>query len=289
MFFFVLFFLLAVAVVAVGVAIGAWAFASRFIRSDNHAVPLPDGFRAEPVSIPGGKHVIAAWWIDKGENTPAVLLVHPLHSDRRTAVDRAKLLSARGYSVLLIDLQGHGETPGDVVTFGHRESSDVRAALAWLRSRVPSRRVGVIGCSLGGASILLGPQPAGFDAVVLEAVYPRITGAIENRLRIYLGRFGTLLRPLLTSQLSLRLKLGPRDLRPIGSIASVGAPVLIVAGSHDEHTTLEESKDLFESAVAPKAMWVLNGAIHEDFLAVDPAGYETHVLGFLENHLRVAA
>jgi alpha-beta hydrolase superfamily lysophospholipase len=64
--------------------------------------------------------------------------------------------------------------------------------------------------------------------------------------------------------------------------------VLIVAGSHDRHTTLEESEDLFEEAVAPKAMWVLNGAFHEDFLLADPAGYETHVLGFLENHLRAA-
>jgi hypothetical protein len=35
---------------------------------------------------------------------------------------------------------------------------------------------------MGGASVLLVPQPSGFDAVVLEAVYPRIGRAVENRM-----------------------------------------------------------------------------------------------------------
>src|SRR5690349_21880940 len=75
-------------------------------------------------------------------------------------ISRARLLADHGFSVLLIDLQGHGETPGRAVTLGWREAGDARAALGWLRVAAPSRRIGVIGCSLGGAAVLLGPQPA---------------------------------------------------------------------------------------------------------------------------------
>jgi alpha-beta hydrolase superfamily lysophospholipase len=201
-------------------------------------------------------------------------------------VPRARLLADNGFSVLLIDLQGHGETPGRAITLGWRESGDIRAARGWLETAAPSRRVGVVGCSLGGAAVLLGPQPAGFDAVVLEAVYPRAARAVENRIRIRLGPLAPLLTPLLLVQLPPRLGVSPGDLEPIRSIPRLGAPVLVVAGSRDRHTTLAESQELFHAAVEPKRLWVVNGARHEDFLSADPAGYASEVVGFLREYLR---
>jgi uncharacterized protein len=187
--------------------------------------------------------------------------------------------------VVLIDLQSHGETPGPAITFGWRESADVRAALAWLGREAPGRRVGVIGCSLGGAAVLLGPQPVGVDAVVLEAVYPRLRRAIENRVRIRVGGLAPVLTPLLLVQLGLRLGISPSDLEPIRSMDRLGAPVLVVAGSRDQHTTLAETDDLFQAAVEPKRRWVVDGARHQDLFAYDPGGYEAHVVGFLQKHL----
>jgi pimeloyl-ACP methyl ester carboxylesterase len=204
-------------------------------------------------------------------------------------LSRAKLLSRHGFSVLLIDLQGHGETPGAAVTLGARESADVRAAVGWLRRTVPTRRIGVIGCSLGGAAVLLAPQPAGFDAVVLEAVYPRVAGAIENRIRIRWGPLAPLLTPLLLVQLQPRLHVWARDLEPIRWIAQLRSPVLVVAGSRDEHTTLADSEELFGAAVQPKRLWVVKDARHQDFLSFDPAAYDSEVVGFLVQYLRPIA
>lgn len=270
-------------------AIGAttsWLFDSALIGPANHPVPLPADFPAQVVSLPGPGHAIAGWWLDQGGNSPVVLLLHSIRADRSSMLSRAKLLSAHGFSVLLIDLQGHGETPGAAITLGSRESGDVRAALEWLKRSAPSRRIGVIGCSLGGAAILLGPQPSGFDAVVLEAVYPRVAGAIENRIRIRWGPLAPVLAPLLLVQLRPRLHISPRDLEPIHSIGRLGAPVLVVAGSRDQHTTLAESEELFGAAAQPKRLWVVSGAKHQDFLTFDPRGYDSEVVGFLREYLR---
>ena len=62
--------------------------------------------------------------------------------------------------------------------------------------------------------------------------------------------------------------------------------MLVIAGSRDEHTTLAASEELFAAAAAPKRLWVVRGARHQDFLAFDPAGYEAEVVGFLIQHLR---
>jgi fermentation-respiration switch protein FrsA (DUF1100 family) len=266
--------------------LSAWILGSKLVAPANHSVSLPAGFQAELVSIPGPGHAIAGWWVDSGAGSPVVLLLHGVRADRASMVSRAKLLVDHGFSVLLIDLQAHGETPGKAITFGLREAGDVAAARDWIRHRAPERRVGVIGCSLGGASVLLGAQPADFDAVVLEAVYPRISQAVQNRIRMRLGPLAPILSPLLLMQLEPRLHIEPSALEPIRSIGRLGSPVLVVAGSKDEHTTLAESQELFDAAAVPKAMWVVAGAQHQHFLAYDPRGYDAHVVEFLMEALR---
>jgi alpha-beta hydrolase superfamily lysophospholipase len=275
-------------VVALAVCVVAWAVGWKLVEPDNHPVPLPARFQAQIVSIPGLGHPIAGWWVDKGGDSPVVLLLHGVRADRSSMVSRAQLLMRHGFSVLLIDLQAHGETPGEAITLGYRESADVVAARDWIKRAAPGRRIGVIGCSLGGASVLLAPQPSGFDAVVLEAVYPRIGRAVENRIQIFLGPLAPVVAPLLLMQLQPRLRIAVSDLEPIRSIGRLSAPVLVVAGSRDERTTLAESQELFDAAAAPKSLWVVEGARHDDFLDFGPVGYEAHVVRFLIDALNPA-
>jgi len=270
-------------------AASAWFMGSLLIKPQNHTVTAPAGYLAERVSIPGVGHVVSGWWVDAGNGTPVVLLVHGLGADRSSMVPRAELLKARGFSSLLIDLQGEGETKGEAITMGHRESRDVIAARDWIRMKVPGQKIGVIGTSLGGASVLLAPQPSRFDAVVLEAVYPRLGRAVENRIRMRLGFLAPVLAPLLLMQLEPRLHISVSELEPIRWIGKLGAPVMVAAGSRDQHTTLEESQELFDAAAQPKSLWIVEGAKHQDMLAYDRQGYEEHVVAFLREYLSQSA
>jgi alpha-beta hydrolase superfamily lysophospholipase len=267
------------------IAAGSWGFASLLVGPTNHRVVLPADFPAQRVDIPGDGHLIAGSWRDLGGDSPVVLLLHGLRGDRASMVPRARVLLDAGFSVLLIDSQAHGETPGEIITLGWRESRDVRAARDWIRARAPRRRTGVIGSSLGGAAVLLGDQPAGFDAIVLEATYPRLGRALDNRIGIRAGWMRKLLAPLLLVQIEPRLGVTPEQLEPIRNIAMVGAPVLIVGGSRDAHTTEEETRELFAAAAEPKALWIVAGASHQDFARFDRAGYEANVVAFLRQNL----
>ncbi len=278
------------AIVGVVIVAGAalcWSIGSDLIRPVNRAVTLPPGFLAEQVRIPSSGHAVAGWWL-AGSAAPAVLLLHGVRGSRLDMVARAQLLHEQGFSVLLIDLQGHGETPGEVITFGSSEAHDVEAAIGWLKARLPASRIGAIGTSMGGAAILLARQPTGLDAIVLEAVYPRIGQAVENRLRMRVGPLAPVLSPLLLVQVPLRLHVNLSDLAPITYVGRVGAPVLVVAGSRDQHTTLPESEELYAAAAQPKQLWVVDGASHQDLLAYDPPGYQEHVVAFLNHYLQPA-
>ena len=188
-------------------------------------------------------------------------------------LSRARFLHRAGYAVLLFDLQAHGESSGDRITFGAKESLDVASAVDVLRAKAPGERVGVIAVSLGGAAVLLGP-PLDVDALVIESVYPTIVQATRDRV-------GPILAPLLLWQLRPRLGLGPDDLRPIDHIGSVRVPIFVMSGADDRHTTPDESRAMFDAAPEPKEFWIVPGAAHEDLHAVAGEAYERRVLAFL--------
>lgn len=229
---------------------------------------------------------IAGWYGEGEPGAGAVLLLHGIRSDRRGMLGRALFLRDAGYTVMSIDLQAHGETRGEFITFGYRESRDVQAALAYLRSHAPGEMIGIIGVSLGGAAVALASPPVQADAVVLESVYSDIGRAIENRLRLRLGYPGTWLQPLLSWQIEPRLGVSPDALSPIDRIARMQAPLFIISGMEDLHTPAVETEQLFQRAREPKSLWLVAGAAHQNLHRYAGAEYERRILTFFAKHLR---
>ena len=249
--------------------------------------PADLGGRRVRITVAGAANV-SGWFVRGRPNAGAVLLLHGVRSDRRQMLGRMRLLNSAGYSVLAIDLPAHGESTGNRITFGANESKGVAAALAYLRQEQPRERIGVIGVSLGAASLLLAhPRPA-VDAVVLESMYPTITDAVEDRLAIRLGAPGRWLSPLLLSQLKWRAGVSPQQLRPIAEIGQLHAPVLIASGTADRHTTPTETEALFAAAHEPKTLWLVQGAAHVDLYDFAPSVYKAKILPFLERYLQAA-
>jgi pimeloyl-ACP methyl ester carboxylesterase len=246
----------------------------------------------EPVQIsPNSKSgdisaPVHGWLVRGVRGGGMVLLVHSIRSNRVEMLSRARFLNEQGYGTLLIDLQAHGETPGDRITFGARESEDVEAAVAYLRNSFPGERLGAIGVSLGAAAIVLAKLPLRLDAVVLESLHPTIREAVENRLRLHLGQSGPILAPLLLSQILLRLNISPEELNPINRIGDLGAPLLLVSGTDDRHTTVAETQRLFDAARQPKELWIVPGGGHFNMHTYAGREYESRVSDFLEWYLR---
>lgn len=142
--------------------------------------------------------------------------------------------------MLLIDMQAHGETPGDRITFGFRESFDVKYS---------------------------------------------IERAVENRISIRLGPIGKYLAPLLTWQIEPRLGISLEELSPLRKIGKLKTPVMILAGSNDLHTRVDESRLLFKEASEPKYFRLIDGTKHQNFHAYAGKEYERQVLVFFRKYL----
>lgn len=279
--------LLLLSAIVVALAGGTfWFIGGSLIADANRPVgPPPNDLPVETVQIASNSGAqLSGWYIPVQEATATVILLHPIRSDRRAMLTRARLLHDAGYSTLLIDLQGHGESHGENVTAGYRERHDVTAAVGFVRSRSGDHKIAVVGRSLGGAAALLA-SPLRIDALVVESVYPDIESAIRNRIQMRVGLLHHVATPILATQLKLRLGISSSDLRPLDHIANANCPVLVACGDRDRHTTYTESRRLYDAAESPKRLVVFDGATHTDLLGYDPLQYDTEIVGFLNTHL----
>jgi len=243
----------------------------------------PTDLAAQPVTFASDLGAnVHGWWCPIQNRRGAVLLLPGIRANRLSMIDRARFLHRAGYSVLLIDFQATGETKGDHITFGWKESRDVLAAINFVRHIDPTARVAIIGSSLGGVAALLATPPLRVAGLVLEEVYPTIEIATRNRMENYLGRVGRILTPVLLNQLQWRLGVSALQLRPVDHIANVECPVLIMSGEKDRNSRPSDTQMLFERARSPKQLWFVPNAGHVDLHRAARVDYESRVLAFLE-------
>lgn len=265
-----------------------WLVGDRLSAPMSRAVGDPPAdLGARAVQFQSASGALVRGWLAPGiAGHGAILLLHGVRGDRRDMLSRAQFLHKAGYAVLLIDLQSHGESTGKRITFGYLESRDVSGALELLASEFPGDRIGVIGQSLGAAAFVLAKDRPPVSAVVLESMYPTIDQALSDRLRLHLGPLGPLFAPAFELLLRPQIGITAGDLRPIDRMGGLGAPVFVIAGTGDRHTTPQETQAIFAAAQQPKQLWLIPGAAHVDLHDFARDEYERRISDYLAKYLR---
>ena len=276
------------AVIPVFLCCAVWGAGSFLSRPAKHSIgALPAHLQGRDVQFASGSgSELRGWLIPGRKGAGAVVLMHGFRGDRRQMLARASFLSEAGYGVLLFDFQAHGESPGKQITIGYLESRDAQDAVEFMKKNNHGEKMGVIGLSMGGAAAILASPALEVEAIVLEAVYPDIERAVANRMERYLGVWARGLGRLLIMQLPLRAGIEKEALRPIDRVGAIKAPKLFIAGAKDQHTKLDESREIFAAASEPKELWVVEAAAHVDVHQMAKEEYERRILDFFEKRLR---
>jgi dipeptidyl aminopeptidase/acylaminoacyl peptidase len=236
--------------------------------------------------------VLRAWtFIPQGGNGNAVILLHGQGDNRAGMLGNADLFLQHGYSVLLPDARAHGESDGQIVTYGVKERSDLVRWYDWLEQSESPHCIYGLGESMGAAILLqtIAKEP-GFCAVVAESSFSNFREAAYIRmgegLRAgpWLGR--TLLRPAVEAGLIYaRLKYGV-DLTaasPIKAVASSRVPIFLIHGLADTNIPPYNSERM-KAANSAVQLWEPEGAGHCGASAAAPEEYERLVTSWFGSH-----
>ena len=256
--------LVIVTLVASGLVAFMWSQQRRLIY-----FPSPGPVPSAASVLPNGRDVVldtedgirlGAWYFPAGRT--AVLVCNGNAGDRSMRAALAAALNRLGHSVLLFDYRGYGGNKGRPTEEGL--AADARAAEAWLRAQPGVERMVYFGESLGAAvavGLAVQRPPA---ALMLRSPFTSLAdvGAVHYPWlpvrRLLLDRYPS-----------------------IDRIASVRAPVLVIAGDRDDIVPEQLSRRLYDAADEPKRYVLVPGAGHNDPELLDGRQMIDEIDGFL--------
>jgi hypothetical protein len=200
-----------------------------------------------------------------------------------TRVDEAEMIARHGYGVLLVEPRGQGSSKGDLVRWaGDR---DLHAAAAYLRSRpdVDDERIGAIGFSIGGETLIeAAAQRDGIRAVVSEGAGERVGEVDASGVERILYAV-----PMAVMTASMSVFQNHRPPPPIvdriGQIAP--RPILLIYADPGQGGESVRQPKYYAAAGEPKEIWKVPGAEHTGGIDAQPAEYERRVIAFFDDAL----
>lgn len=208
----------------------------------------------------------------KGPIRGTIVMLHGFGRNKTDLLLAAMCMADRGYRVIVPDLRGHGDSTIARVSFGPRESRDVRDLLDVLQKKgAVAGPVGILGVSMGGAVAL---DCAAADDRIRTVMAIEPMQPIADVLRqiadtpsiqwIFFG--GDRITPWLLKQLSAGKMLEPVVARageltgqpilafdPRKSVAATNKPILIIHGTKDQVVPLAFSASILNAAPNKKS------------------------------------
>jgi len=234
---------------------------------------------------------IAGWFIPSTASDKALILVHGHNSSRSHEFggkfpEFAAAMHRQGFSVLMIDLRGHGQSEAAYCTFGLSERQDVIGAFNWLKQQgYKPQKIGVLGVSLGAAAVIgAAADNPEIGVLVLDNGFAEIYPLIQDRWRVASGLPDFFLPTTLQFDhwLTGYDQAASRPFKDIERISS--KPILIIHSKLDPSTPVDHAYKL--RAAAPNSKyWETATPKHSRNYNSDPQEYVDRVAKFLNQNL----
>lgn len=214
----------------------------------------------------------------------AVVLVHGRDTTRLEGARTADLLLANGYSVLLFDLRGHGQSDGDRFSLGQHERKDVAGAVDYLGSRgFAEPRIALLGTSMGAGTALqaLALRP-NVGPVISDSSYSDAETLIGEVAYRYTG-LPQWFNPGILFASRYVFGLDAAEVRPIDLVrAHPERAFLFMHCALDSTVPAHHARDLRAASANPASeLWLAPNCAHVQESIVYPAEFEQRVMRFL--------
>ncbi len=267
--------------------------------------PSSFGLEGEVVSLHSTDGIaLKAWWLPSAGSARAnVIIAHGVDHTRQVMLPRAAFLVHSGYSVLALDLRGHGESAAQYVSPGYLESRDVLGAIQYVRSRGEDAPVVLLGLSYGAAAVVLAAtETKDLAAVIADGVYPSGADVFENINHAVAGNrnMNVGLRAIAfvatcpgiptSAALVYYARTGVwlgTDLLDVQSYAArIRVPILFISGTRDWVVPTDQVRKVMAAVpFGRKSLVTITGAQHDTTFSTAPAVYQNAVLSFLDKSL----
>ena len=240
---------------------------------DRWALTAPDGISLD------------AWHIPHSAPRGVCVVSHGYASNKGNMLLYAEHLHPLGFSIVMHDFRGNGESGGKGTTFGVQEHQDLRATIAAARAAYPGLPVVLLGESMGASiSLMVAADDPNISAVIADSPFARLDEPITKHLEMVFGPKITQLIAEPTSTFGATvLGMHPYDVAPEASIHQMtDTPLLLVHGTDDNLIPVTHSHRLATAYPGDPELWFVDGTRHTEIIHLKPAEYAKKLESFLQ-------
>ncbi|HAF11018.1 MAG TPA: hypothetical protein DCK98_13190 [Chloroflexi bacterium] len=240
---------------------------------------------------------LKGWWFPAPgivAATKAAVLVHGKDQNR---IDSqfdpgriARFLLADGWSVLLFEMRGHGQSDGLRWGLGQYEPNDILAAidLAAQKTGQPRGRIATIGESMGGGSVLMtvGKDPS-IGPIVVDSAYASVPVVVNEVGPDYSG-LPAFFTPGLVLASRVLYGIDIDSVVPVDVVRAHPERAFLFIQCVDDHTiAMHHGVDLKTASANPGTeLWLVKDCGHAKAFTTHPQEWQDRVLAFLHRELK---
>ena len=214
------------------------------------------------VTIEADGVLLRGWQCQTTAGTPrgTIVYLHGVGDNRGSAMSVIQRFLPKGFDVIAYDSRGHGQSGGDMCTYGYYEKRD-------LRSVIDTARAGpiiLIGTSLGAAVAL---QEAADDArvtvVVAAETFADLRSVATERAPLFFTR-SAIDKAFALAEREAGMRVD--EVSPEQAAERVAARVMLIHGAADTDTPPAHSQRVYARLHSEKRLLLVAGAHHNQSL-----------------------
>ena len=230
-----------------------------------------------------------ALWVPAENAKGTILLAHGYRSTFLVEFCVAfAFYHERGMNLLIPDQRSHGKSQGRFITFGVKESSDMRRWIDFHNANLSDKPMVLNGISMGASTMLYLADkklPGNVRGIIADCGFTSPKEIIIEVFRkvVHLPAVPTIWVADLLSRIFAGFGLSDADTRKC--LAKSRLPVLMIHGKEDGFVPCAMSESAFEACVSPKELLLIDGADHGLSFVVEPRRYMAAVEHFLDKYI----
>lgn len=224
---------------------------------------------------------IECWSIKKESSKGTIILCHGYSGEKSMMLDKSDIFIENGYSTLLIDFMGSGNSEGNQTTIGYMEAEQVKTAYDYLKNK-GEKNVYLFGTSMGAVAIMkcINDYKISPKGIIIECPFGSMYQTV-------CARFDRLKAPTFPMAGILLFWGGVQnsfwgfDHNPTEYAKNIACPTLLLYGENDKSVNKDEIDAIFKNITGKKKLNVYKNTGHENYLIKNKTEWTKNTTDFI--------
>ncbi|KAF2341481.1 alpha/beta hydrolase [Flavobacterium tistrianum] len=226
---------------------------------------------------------IECWLIKNQKSSGTVILFHGYGGEKSSMLDKSNEFLKLGYSTLLVDFMGSGNSEGNQTTIGFKEAKEVKTCFDYILA-TGEKNIYLFGTSMGAVAIMkcINETEINPKGIILECPFGSMYQTV-------CARFKKMNAPTFPMAGILLFWGGMQNgfwgfsHNPSEYAKQINCPTLLLYGEKDKSVSKSEIDEIYKNLKGLKALRIYKNTGHENYLIKNKAQWSYDVNSFLSS------